>query len=511
MDTAVQDDTIVKTKVGSVKGSRVGGCYRWLGIPYGKPPVGDLRFRKTQPHEGWEGVREALDFGPRPPQPQQPIGPVEDRPISEDCLHINVWSPAPDGKKRPVLVHIYGGAFTMGAASQESYDLSVLAGKGDIVGVSFNYRVGVFGFMDFSQMSGAGGRFDTNCGMWDQIEALKWIRDNIEAFGGDPEEVTLIGQSAGGSSVLCLMAAPQAKGLFKRAISENAVANCAYTQKSAKINALGMLGLIGVDESDVQKLCDMPMESFLPAAGEMFDSHAREVRPYGWAMGPVVDNELLADTAIECITGGSAAGVPLLIGDCHDEASMFVSFRGKRMSPLPNKKELVEKFFELNPSIDKEKFLALYPDYPSNASLVKIAADLSFHIHNVYVADGQSKHAPVFAFRFDYAPPVAKIMKLGACHCAQMAYVYGNFGGAMAMLGLMAKKQQGILSGRMMAMWLNFIKHGDPNGGSAEGWPAYDTEDRATYIFNKTDSVENDPSREIREGLEGVRQYVADY
>src|SRR5208337_918811 len=225
------DDLVVETTYGPVRGSDDGRARAWKGIRYAAPPVGDLRFRATEPPQRWTEVADATSFGPACPQPSFPNMPLDlGAPQSEDCLRLNIWasSDTQPGNGKPVMVWLHGGAYVLGSSSQPLYDGRRLVGSGDVVVVTVNYRLGALGFLDLSSFDTARRRFDSNIGLRDVLAALGWVRDNIAAFGGDPQRVTLFGESAGAGIVTTLLASPAAEGLFAGAIAQSSPATSVY-------------------------------------------------------------------------------------------------------------------------------------------------------------------------------------------------------------------------------------------------------------------------------------------
>ena len=245
-------DLEVRTTAGLVRGAAVGDDLRaWRGIPYAASTAGEGRFRAPRPPEPWTGVRDASTFGPVPPQQRtlvNLIGAGRRTAMGEDCLSVNVVAPAAPGPPRPVMVWIYGGAFSMGSSAMPGYAGHALVRSGDVVYVSFNYRLGALGFVDVSRYATPERPLDSNLGIRDQVAALEWVRDNVAAFGGDPDNVTVFGESAGGISVTTLLAVPAARGLFHRAIAQSPAPAAAYTPDRAAGWAAQLVGLLGVEE-----------------------------------------------------------------------------------------------------------------------------------------------------------------------------------------------------------------------------------------------------------------------
>ncbi len=230
---------VIEAPCGPVRGYADGSVFVWKGIPYAAPPVGDLRFRSPVPASPWSDVLDAAAFGAMAPQGHDTSVPLDPTMrIDEDCLTVNVWAPRPDGTPRPVMVWIHGGAYCLGSSAQPIYDGRLLAERGDVVLVTFNYRLGTLGFLDLSSFSTASRTFESNLGLRDQIAALEWVRDNIAAFGGDPDEVTVFGESSGGGSITTLMTVPRAEGLFHRAIAQSPPSTSVYgAERAASVAA----------------------------------------------------------------------------------------------------------------------------------------------------------------------------------------------------------------------------------------------------------------------------------
>src|ERR1700757_2464130 len=251
----MRGSTVVETTYGPVRGVDRGKVRVWKGIRYAAPPVGDLRLRAPQPPEPWTTVAEVSRFGPVCPQPTLPVAPLDlGAPEGEDCLSLNVWSSTLPGDNKPVMVWVHGGAYVLGSAGQPLYDGTVLASSGDVVIVTMNYRLGAFGFLDPSTYTTARHRYDTNVGLRDVIFALKWVRDNIARFGGDPNRVTLFGESAGGGIVTTLLISPGAEGLFTGAIVQSSPATSVYDAERAGRVAPLLLNELGFDRSDLDPL-----------------------------------------------------------------------------------------------------------------------------------------------------------------------------------------------------------------------------------------------------------------
>src|SRR6266700_7176766 len=298
---------IVETRYGKVQGSEQGSISVWKGISFAQPPTGERRFRAPQPLKSWTGVREATEFSPMAPQVSEaPAGMVganrvvDLRPMSEDCLYLNIWSPGTEGEKRPVMVWIHGGAFTLGSASDPWYDGTSFAANHNIVVVTLNYRLGILGFVYLKDLAGADAGYTGNCGLLDQIAALEWVRENIAAFGGDPDQVTVMGESAGAMSIGALLGMPAAKGLFQRAILQSGAAGFLPTRPQATHVAQALLAKLGLETSQLAALADVPLEALLKVQPELG-------REFGGilAYSPMIDGETLPQHPSAMIAQGS--------------------------------------------------------------------------------------------------------------------------------------------------------------------------------------------------------------
>jgi para-nitrobenzyl esterase len=310
----------VRTSLGRVRGEERDGVRMWRGIPYAAAPVGGLRFRPPQSIQPWDGVRDATRFAPTAMQSDafrldQQVNIPEPR-SSEDCLYLNVWAPAEPSGPQPVMVWIHGGGFVEGAGSDDHYDGARLVRNGGVVVVTLNYRLGAFGFLYFAAL--APDYADaSNLGLRDQIAALRWVHDNIGAFGGDPDQVTVFGESAGGISIAALMAMPEARGLFRRAIIQSGGTYARAAQSASEI-ARELLAELGV--SDPRQLRTLPAPD-IQAASERYLE--RVAAPLSLHVGPVVDGESLPRHPLEAIRAGSAQGVALIAGSNRDEGDLF--------------------------------------------------------------------------------------------------------------------------------------------------------------------------------------------
>ncbi|MDJ0396327.1 carboxylesterase/lipase family protein [Rhodococcus sp. G-MC3] len=480
---------IAQTRYGQVEGSVSGGVAVWKGVPYAAPPVGDLRLRAPVEPSPWPEVRGAREFGHIAPQTEH--GPLPIDPgltIDEDCLTLNVWSPE-GARDLPVMVWIHGGAYYLGSSAQRMYDGRKLVTEGQVVLVTVNYRLGALGFLDFSSF----GDFDSNLGLRDQIAALEWVRENIGGFGGDPGQVTLFGESAGGGSVTTLMISPAAAGLFHRVIAESSPATSVYGAARAESIAERFLELAGVDALGLRQL---PVSEFVRVCGELVQEIPAKV-PGTLALAPTVDGDIVPHYPVASFQRGLSLPVPLLIGTNHDESSMFKLMKSPLMPITPDKvhemfQAIAAEHPEMNPNEEAE-VAAAYSDYPKKRSAMEISRDAAFRMPTLWIAEAHSRLAPTYLYRFDQATPFLRLTRLGAMHGTEVPYVFGNFGVVPndPTFKLGGRKTADAVRARVQGRWVDFAYGRDP-------WTPYDEENRTTLLIDKHDREVDDPDRELR-------------
>ncbi len=479
----------VKTRSGTVEGKDDGKVKSFLGIPYAAPPVGDLRWKAPAPAAKWSGVKKATEFGFHCIQGNV-FGDMvfHDPGASEDCLTLNVWVPDKHAEpKLPVMVWIYGGGFVAGTTSESRQDGSHLAQQGVIV-VSMNYRLGVFGFLVHPELAKESGHNSAgNYGLLDQLAALKWVRDNIAAFGGDPGNVTIFGESAGSFSVSAQMASPLAKGLFQKAIGESGAAfsrsGLSFDAMSARAEKDAALVKQKLGASTLAELRAIPAEKllapFAPPQSRGFD------------FGPDIDGYFLTEPVPATFAAGKQNDAALLAGWNHDEGSV------PHRPTAETFKAMAQKDFG-----DKaEEFLKLYPadtDEHVQRSALDYASDKFIALSTWDWIEAQSKTGkqPIYRYRFDMAPfsknPNAP--RLGAYHSAEIEYVFGQLDSKTDVTWRESDRR---VSEMMQKYWSNFAKNGNPNGPGLANWPPYTASDGwPVMIFTAEPSPHKDDLRD---------------
>lgn len=493
----------VWTTAGVVRGVAEGDdLLRWRGIPYAASTAGEGRFRAPRPLQPWTGVRDARRFGAAPPQHLPlPIRAAFGRGgrSAEDCLTVNVVAPRASGAPRPIMVWIYGGAFTNGSSSVPVYNGDELARRGDVVFVSFNYRIGVLGFSDLTRYSTPERPIESNLGLRDQVAALEWVRDNIAAFGGDPDNVTIFGQSAGGSSVTTLLAVPAARGLFHRAIAQSPAAHLAYRPDRAQDGGARLVGLLGATEKSAADAVLRASADELVAAGGALAEWTNQATPGALAFAPVVDGEFLPRHPAQAAAAGATHSVPLLIGTTDREAVFFVR---TRLTTLPTTPARLDRMFALADPAARERVLAAYR---GRGAVVDVAGDHAFFWPAVGVAEGHAAVAPTYMYRYDFAPRLLRLAGIGATHASELLPLFGRVDSRVvrAVTALGGQDALHAISERMQRHWVHFARHGAP----APGWPAYDARRRHTLIIDETDRVEDDPRARRRRAWMGFTPY----
>ena len=476
------NDPIVQTAFGAVEGETLPGLRRWLGIPYAKA----TRFQAPQQAEPWQGVRPATRFGKQCPQQygtKVRRDVLEGPDYGEDCLYLNVYAPTGGSTgPKPVMVWIHGGAFMAGSANP--HDASDLAREGDIVVVTINYRVGVLGFVNFAEALGLPS-LPSNLGLRDQIAALEWVRDNIAGFGGDPDRVTICGQSAGSMSVSLLMLSPKARGLFHGAIMQSGAVSLIHDRERSIQDARRFAELLELDQGGMDRLTNMSLEQLIEAQTMV----GKEIRN-GIPAAPWYDGDLLP-ASLEESRAHDVPPVPLLAGSTRDEIRLFDLMPG---DILPSKWEDLETLlFSQLPQDRAERILAAYPR--NQKGRIALASDLSFFMPTRNFAERHARKYPTWFYRFDYAHPIA-----GATHGLDLTVFWPFSGLKMALArGGPNSGRRKALGERMRAHVAHFVRHGEPGGD----WPAYTPETRKVHIYNLADDLQDNPEAERLEAWAG--------
>jgi para-nitrobenzyl esterase len=483
-------EPVVQTKSGPIRGLLGDGVASFLGIPYAASPTGKLRFAAPAPPEPWTDVLDATAFGPTPPKPSYPapFDTLLEEPAipGQDWLNLNVWTPADRQGDLPVMVWIHGGAFANGNSAVPWYDGRAFARAG-VVLVSINYRLGVDGFAMLPDAP-------ANRGLLDQIAALEWVRDNISAFGGDPENVTIFGESAGAMSVITLLSLRRAEGLFAKAIAQSGAAQAAADPADAALVTAELGKALGMSVS-AASLAGVELDKLIASQAAVRDALGAEPNPARFGASivassmpfiPVIDGELIAEHPMDAIAGGAGSTVPLLIGTNTEEFRLFLVPPGTIDLITPDALPVVAGAIGADQGV-LDRYRANRPDASAGDIFAALITDRFFRLPALAVAEARSGGpAPTFFYEFGWGHP-----PLGAGHSLEIPFVFDNLGTAAGDPVIGADPPQD-LADDMNSAWVRFATCADP------GWPAFD-DSRPVRVFDAGGgSIEHDPRGDER-------------
>ncbi|GAA2446241.1 carboxylesterase/lipase family protein [Agromyces soli] len=500
-------DRLVARTTGGLLGGRTDGATTvWRGIRYAAPPSGAMRWRAPAPGAPWQGIADAGAFGPAAPQnpnPAVPLGP--DIHVSEDCLFLNVRTPSNvgPGDGLPVMVWVHGGAYTFGSASQPLFDGRSLVEAGEVVLVTINYRLGGLGFAELGGFATAEDRVDGNLALRDVLLALEWVQENARAFGGDPERVTVFGESAGGGLVTTLLATPSAEGLFARAIAQSSPVSSVYELDRAREVGARLLRELGA--ADLAAARARSAQEVVDAAARVYAAVPAE-EPGVIPFAPAVDGELVPEHPIAVLREGRGLRVPLLIGTNRDEATLFKYMKSPLM-PItePTITAMFRAMAAERPDAElpsRAQVLDAYEGVRHRALGLGIARDIGFRMPTVWAAEGHARIAPVHLYRFDRTTPMLELLGIGATHASELPYLWGELdGGRKDPTFLLGGRRRGReVSRRMQERWTAFAHGRSPDAAGAPDWSRYDAEGRATLVIDAEDRIVPDLDGELRRG-----------
>lgn len=505
---------IAETKYGKVKGFILRGIVNFRGIPYGADTSGKNRFMPPQPPKPWTTILPTVWWGNTAPQIMDnryanAYASFADHwnydDVSEDCLKLNVWTPAIDGKKRPVLVWLHGGGYTNGnGIEQDGYDGENLSRKGDIVFVSINHRLGPIGFSDLSGVGGEKYKDSANVGALDMVAALEWVRDNITGFGGDPGNVTIMGQSGGGAKVCVLLAMPKARGLFHKAVPLSGSTIKAMDQKASQKLGEYIIKEAGLDASQVDKLQEMPWKDYILLANKAAQKFAAENAGVGVRGGfsPVADGVNIVKGQFFSEPDGLSADVPMLICTTFHEWGMARTMPEMELITREKAIDMLKERAGMSGGLG-DKAALVYDGYAKvfpNAKPIEIMTLVSSNRKGVIdTANAKaSQKAPVYLAWFGWEPPLFN-NRMRAFHCLDICFWFANTDLMLTHTG--GGKRPRALSDKMSGALLQFMKTGNPNNGGLPSWKAYSTEKGETMILNDICELKNDPDRDARKLL----------
>ncbi len=504
------EHVVVETNCGQIRGIADNGVNVFKGVRYAESPEGDGRFAPPKKLQPWTGVRDAFAFGDRamqddnafalPPALLKLFAGRELPPMSENCLVLNVWTPAVnDGSKRPVMFWCHGGAFIAGSGDSPWYDGTNLCRKGDVVVVTINHRLGAFGYLYLGELSGEEFAASGNAGMLDIVAALEWVRDNIATFGGDAGNVTIFGESGGGAKVSVLMAMPAAHGLFHKAIIQSGPAVQMASRNDASETARQLLAELNLSSEKVSELRRIPalelaraQAAVLKKVSMMSFANRRRV-----GFNPVIDGKHLPAGPFAPAAPAISANVPLMIGTNKDEMTLFFAFApwldGLDEAAM---RKRVQMFVGEQADRIIEPYRRARPNDSLRDLVLAIATDHAMRIPSLVIADRKvAQHAaPVFVYLFTWETPVLE-GKLKSPHALEIPFVFDT----VRTSGLTGDSPTRFaLAEKMSRAWLAFARTGNPNHEGIADWPPYSIERRPTMMFDNQCRVENDPYRAER-------------
>lgn len=494
--------TVVRTRRGAVQGSTADGVATFKGIPYAAPPFGPNRFQPPRPAESWEGVRAALTYGPT--APKAPYFPPFDVLLPEvaiegsDCLNLNIWSPDLGEARLPVMVWIHGGAFLNGSGAWPTYDGTRFARDG-VVCITINYRLGADGFLSL----GAGM---ANLGLLDQIAALTWVQENIAAFGGDPTNVTIFGESAGGMSVATLIAMPAAAGLFRRGIAQSGAGHHVFSPATAERVGRILAEKLGVEPTR-QAIGAISISRLVQAQQELRVELSRNPDPQRWGEAaangvpflPVIDGELLPARPIDAIAAGAGANIDVLVGTNADEFRLYLVPQGTINVVNEQMLSAAIAGYGMPVAETLATYRAARQDATSGELLAAIITDWYFRIPAIRMAEAHTQYGVSGTYMYEFAwQTPAFDGRLGACHALDVPFIFDNLDkkGYEGLAGTNPPQQ---VADVMHAAWVAFATSGNP------GWPQFELSRRVTMRFDATPELVEDPRSVERLLWEGRR------
>lgn len=512
------DTLVAQTQYGPVRGVQKDGVVVFKGIRYGASTAGDNRFMPPQAPATWKDVYEASAFGNQCPQiPPPPTDAyaswARSVPRSEDCLFLNVWTPslpaAQEGDdKRPVMVWLHGGGFAVGAGDSPVYDGERLAKRGDVILVTVNHRLNLFGYLHLADLGGEKYAQSANLGQQDLVAALRWVRDNIAAFGGDPHNVTIFGQSGGGAKVSNLLAMPSADGLFHHAIIQSGPGLASQTVDEANKLTRDLLAALNLNEPQIDTLQTLPLETLIQGMRDM--SSAVPIPQFG----PAVDGTVLPRNPFVPDAPAISADVPLMIGYTKNETTVLF--------PSPDLFELdwqqlavkLQPFYSMEgngaqgkPQKNVADVIAgmrqLMPEASPSEIYFVVTTELNMGANTHILASRKAAQgaAPVWLYRMEWETPIEG-GRLGAPHALDLPLVFDTVATSPSIIGDAADDAQKVADA-MSSAWISFARDGDPNEAGLPNWPAYDDERKATMIFNVESGAKDNPVKALREVVLG--------
>jgi len=493
-------DIIANTNYGKIRGIKVkDNVLRFTGVPYAKPPVGALRFKAPVEPEPWTEIKDTTEFGPASIQPYDEVEVASHGPQSEDCLLLNIWTQGLDNKKkRPVMVWIHGGGYFTGGTTDPAYDGAMFVKRGDVVLVTIQYRLGALGWLYLDEVTGKEFRDSKNNGLLDQAVALRWVKDNIENFGGDPDNIMIFGESAGGSSVTTLMVMPTAKGLFSKVIAQSCTFKYSRNKERGRRYTKAFMKESKVDDlSGLMRLSEEQIRS------AMYEISNQASFMSDWMFGPIFDGDPLPEDPYDYIAKGNTSDILLMHGSTKDEYHYWLNYNPDEMRETPRESmlDLYKDAFGLSDDqLDKlyEFFTEYYPHKSKSDKYIDIASWGFFRYPHARLSAAQTQHGPVWEYLFEWSSPLDR--EKGSCHGIELPFVFHHEDDEQ-----FGENPPKALMDQVQNAWISFARNSDPNHSDLPEWPQYKKKDKPIMVFDVNPRVENDPDGILRDKWEEVK------
>jgi para-nitrobenzyl esterase len=495
-------DVVVETTRGKLRGASVRGVNVFKGVPYAASTAGQNRFLPPQPVAPWSGVRDALEYGSSAPQPAGHDNPLMSwygaiRPVSEDCLFLNVFASATRTSPKPVMVWLHGGGWSQSAGTARGFEAFELVERGDVVVVTINHRLNLFGYLklddDDERFADSG-----NAGVLDMIAALAWVRDNAEVFGGDPHNVTIFGQSGGSSKVTALMATPAARGLFHKAIAQSCSGGLRVTgEEEAHALAHALAQQLGLPRATGAALQALPMDRLIATLSAA-----------AIAYRPVLDGRTYHGHPFDPVAAASAAGIPFMAGNAATETRLNLAADPRNFFlEYDEARARISRFLQID-AVETNRIMdayrSFYPSAGPSDLLATITTDYMYIRNTRRAGLMQSSQAPSYVYTFTWRTPVMDGL-LQSPHASEVPFVFGTAPAAVAYVGSGPDIEP--LTQMMIATWSSFAHRGDPNNALLPHWPRHEAHTRSVMMLSRDSNVDRDPGRQARAALDPLRFY----
>lgn len=486
------DSLLRQTTAGRVRGIHFSDCLTWRGVPFAEAPSGTLRWAAPRPVQPWGGVRNCGEYGQIASQPSNSV--TSKTVGGEDCLHLDIARPVTD-ETLPVVVYFHGGSFIFGSSHDVQLRGHNFCRQLNVVYVSVNFRLGVLGYVDTTPL--AQGSDDdvpavANPAVLDQIAALRWVRENIAQFGGDPNNVSIMGESAGGAAVVTLMASPAAHGLFHKAVVQSAPAASVHTPDQAEYWLADCLAQVGLsDDTTLTELRRMPAE-WLTAVSNKMVLDSKAMISLNTCFAPVVDGDVLPEHPLAAFQAGRQALVPLIVGTNRDETSYQKFIYPTAAARLVAARRTLNNY----DPVHTNEVLEGYPKVVTRDGYARFLGDAVFWGPSMQVAEFHTKRAPTWVYRFDYTPRALRMLKLGAVHALELSALFGGDDRRTKLFtALGGSADLVIVTMQMQRQWANFFHEDVPRSD----WLPFEDGHRATMIFDVDSELQIDPRRAQRQ------------